>query len=269
MSVLQKALDNEWYMKPIGEVVGMVGTELLGTPYVGWTLERDLNREYCYVSMDRLDCVTLFETSLGFARMLKRWDRDVRILAGPNARIRRPLPGDLVSEVAWTRYRSGKPGDYSTRLHYTMDWMDDNAKKKVVKNVTPSLKGAIPFEKDIHFMSQHRNLYRQLVTNDSLFKRIQEMEKHVNSLKMSYLPKDQISKNEVNLRSGDILGWVTSQDGMDIAHTGLVIRKGERAHFLHASSTEKKVILDDRLASIARRVAAYQGIMVVRPVELP
>ena len=46
-------------------------------------------------------------------------------------------PEDLLAEVRTTRYRGGKMGDFTTRLHYTTDWFVDNEAKGVVKILTP------------------------------------------------------------------------------------------------------------------------------------
>src|SRR5437762_1637668 len=102
---------------PIGKTAAAVAMELLGTPYVGATLELDDRVESCSVNLLGLDCVTLYETSLCFARMLRHDGR---------------TPADLLREIQFTRYRGGKLDGYLSRLHYTSDWIYDNARKAVV-----------------------------------------------------------------------------------------------------------------------------------------
>ena len=129
--VMSKAKLNGWAKMPIGELVGKVGTELLGTPYVGFTLEGNVDVEVCTVNLSGLDCVTFFESSLGFARIITKGLSTTQALR---------------DEVRFTRYRGGKLTDYTSRLHYTLDWMFDNQEKGVVVPVTDFLPEAKPFE---------------------------------------------------------------------------------------------------------------------------
>lgn len=265
---LMLALDGKWASLPIGEIVGRVGLALRETPYVGWTLERNADREFCFVTLAGLDCVTLFESSLGFARMLKRWHREVAKNAAPNIRLRRPVPADLVAEVATTRYRGGKVGDYTSRLHYTSDWMDDNIEKGVVDEVLGAIKGSLPLGKRIDYMSRHVETYRQLRAHPELVDRIRSIERIISARENLYLPTDKIEAAERKFKTGDIVGLTTTMEGMDVAHTGLLICEKGHARFLHASSQAKKVILDERISAVAASSPRYSGIMAVRPIDV-
>jgi hypothetical protein len=266
--ILGSALDGDWVKRPIGDLVGAIAKSLIDTPYVGWTLERNADREFCFVTLEGLDCVTLFESSLGMARMLKRWTRDVASKATPNVRIRRPLPSDLVEEIAFTRYRGGKVGDYSSRLHYTTDWIHDNVEKGVVESLAESLKGSKKLGKTIDFMSSHPDTYRQLKAHPELLPRIKDLERAISQRDTFFVPTASLAAQETKLKTGDIVGLVTTLPGMDIAHTGLIIREGASARFLHASSTQKKVVLDARISEVASSRESYLGIVVARPLEL-
>ncbi len=137
--IVNKAYAENWNRLPIGELIGKIALELEGTPYVGFTLELSKDSEYCVVNLKGLDCVTFFEDSLCMARMIKKGKRS---------------PADLIKEVQTTRYRGGKMGDFTTRLHYTTDWFVDNEAKGVVKILTPSLPGAKPFtQKGRHYVA--------------------------------------------------------------------------------------------------------------------
>src|SRR5688572_1620692 len=109
--LMKKAQADGWSKLPIGECMKRVAMELEGTPYVGFTLELGADREVCAVNLEGLDCVTFFENTLGFARMLKK---------GGSTR------QAMVDEITYTRYRGGKLTDFTSRLHYTNDWMHDN-----------------------------------------------------------------------------------------------------------------------------------------------
>src|SRR3989475_7176591 len=112
--LLMLGRERAWSELPIGERIGAIGMALRQTPYVAATLELYEDREVCSVNLRGLDCVTFFESSLAFARMLRRGGR---------------TPEALLAEVIFTRYRGGRLTDYLSRLHYLSDWFFDNAHK--------------------------------------------------------------------------------------------------------------------------------------------
>jgi len=253
--ILKKAKDQNWAALPIGERVGKIAVEFLGTPYVDHTLELDDSKEFCTINLDGLDCVTFFEDALDLARTL---------------RTRHPSREEFIRQIRFTRYRGGVQGDYTSRLHYTTDWIADNVKKGVVRDLTPSLPGAEPFTQQVGFMSENPGSYRQLKANPDLVPAIRTMEARVNNLKMLYVPIPRIADAEPLLLTGDIVGITTAQTGIDIAHTGLCYRDDEGLlHFLDASSNPKrmKVSMEGRLSESLHWSRRLTGIMIARPVE--
>src|SRR5881296_3858900 len=130
--LLTLAHERAWSELPIGERIGAIGMALRQTPYVAATLELYEDREVCSVNLRGLDCVTFFESSLAFARMLRRGGL---------------TPEALLAEVTFTRYRRGQLTDYASRLHYMSDWFVDNEDKRVVRLITRELPGAARFTK--------------------------------------------------------------------------------------------------------------------------
>ncbi len=253
-SLVRRAEAENWRSRPIGEVIAAVGMQLRGTPYVASTLELDVDREFCSINLLGLDCVTFFESSLDFARMLKK---------GENT------PEAMMAQVTHTRYRDGRVGDYSSRLHYTSDWFYDNEAKRVVKNITRELPGAERFTKTIDFMSTHPDAYRQLKAHPELLPKIKEIEARINKRTMYYVPKEKVAQIEPLLKTGDIIGITTSIPGIDCSHTGMVYRDSSgELRYLHASSTKKQVWLDDRLSTYLAGVTKHTGIMVARAIDV-
>ena len=250
--LLKLAQENEWRKLQMGELVARIGLELRGVPYVGNTLELADDREFCSVNLLGLDCVTFFESALGFARMLKKGGS---------------TPEAMMAQVEYTRYRNGRVTDYSSRLHYTSDWFYNNEEKHVVKVVTRELPGAERFTHTVNFMSTHPNSYRQLKAKPALVPVITETERIINARKMYYIPKEKVAAIEPQLRNGDIIGITTKFDGIDCTHTGLCYRDSEGVlRFLHASSTKKEVTLGEELSVYLAGVSKHTGIMVARPV---
>ena len=219
--IMQKS--ESWKTLPIGELMGKIAHEFEGTPYKPGTLELSNDKEICSVNLTGLDCVTFFETTLDFARMLKH---------GGNT------PADLLKEVQFTRYRGGVKGDYTSRLHYTSDWFYDNQKKGTVK-ILGDLPGSENYNPNVHFMSEHPQSYPQLLAHPEFIAKIKRFESLINNRTLRYVPIDKISGVESSLKTGDIVGVCTNTPGLDITHTGLVVCDDSGvAHFMHASSSK-------------------------------
>jgi hypothetical protein len=254
--IVNKAYAEHWNQLPIGELMGKIAMELKGTPYVGFTLERSKDAEYCVVNLKGLDCVTFFEDCLCLARMIKRGKRS---------------PADLIAEVQTTRYRGGKMGDFTTRLHYTTDWFVDNEAKGVIKILTPSLPGAQPFTQKVGIMSQKPENYRQLVAHPEFVAQIRAIEDTINSRSLMYLPMDKLAGAEHLLQTGDIVGVATTEKGIDIAHTGLCIKDEQGVvHFMDASSSRRnmKVTLEPDISTCLNWSSKLTGVMFARPLEV-
>ncbi len=253
--IVSRAVDSKWCALPIGELMGNIAKELEGTNYVGGTLDLSPDREVCTVDLNALDCVTFFETTLAFARMLKKGGRTADA---------------LLTEVSFTRYRNGAPGDYSTRLHYTTDWFVDNKKKHVVKLLS-NLPGSEPFQQKVDFMASHPSSYPQLVAHPEMISIIKRQEEAINRHSLKFLPMNKIAAIESLLKTGDIVGVCTNQTGLDIVHTGLVLRDNEGvAHFMDASSKKSsmKVTIEPGPISQALKWSKnLTGIMLARPLE--
>src|SRR2546430_5245582 len=90
-------------------------------------------------------------------------------------------PADLLAEIQYTRYRGGKMGDFTTRLHYTTDWFVDNEAKGVVKILAPELPGAEPFTQKVGIMTKHPENYRQLAAHPEWIDKIRATEERINA----------------------------------------------------------------------------------------
>lgn len=252
--ILKKAKEKNWQEKPIGELMGAIGLELLDIPYVGGTLEIYEDKEVCSANLLQLDCVTFFESVLGMARLVK---------------LGQTSSADLLAQLTRMRYRNGVVTDYTSRLHYISEWYTDNEAKGIVTVVTPSLHRAEKYPKRINFMSTHVDAYKQLKASPKMVEKIKEVEKGLNAVERSYVPKGYIGETEKNLQTGDIVAITTTIDGLDVSHTGLCYRDEKGTlRLLHASLTKKKVTLDTRLHDYLSGNTKQTGIMVARPREV-
>ena len=167
------------------------------------------------------------------------------------------------------RYRNGDLKGYPSRLHYFTEWIRNNEKKGLVKDITAEL-GGVALEKPINFMGTHRDLY-PFLANDTNFEAMITVEKELAKEKLCYLPKDQIESKEQLIKSGDIIALATSIKGLDVTHTGIAIHQPDgRLHLLHASSKNGEVEISElTLADYLKNIKSNIGIIVARPTLLP
>lgn len=254
-AVVTRAVKENWRSLPMGQRVAKFGKALLGTKYVGYTLEIDDHTESPSVNFNGLDCWTFFETSLGLARMIE---------------VDKPAyaPGDLLAEIEWTRYRGGVcTGNYLDRIHYLAEWWYDNEARGNIARVTRDVGPTIPLEgRKCQEMTVLWKSYRYLKNNPSLLPEMGRIEVRESSLPFRYIPKDKVKAIEKNIQTGDIIGIVTKCTGGHCSHVGLAYRTEDGVcHFMHASSRKKEVILDRSISGYLSAFKLDAGIIVARP----
>lgn len=248
--IINKSQREQWRTLPISELIGKIGIELIDLPYLEHTLEVG-PEEKCIVTFNGFDCVTFFEVSLCMARIIKKGINSFE---------------DLINEVTFTRYRNGKIVDYTSRLHYTSDWIFDNIQKKVVCDKTKDLSGEeIKF--NVFFMSKNPNRYSGLKNNPELVNKTIEIEREINKRKYYFTQKEIIPSIEEKLKTGDIIAIVTQRDGLDYSHVGLIYKEMVKARFLHASTKKKKIILDDTISNYLISKKDSIGITILEALE--
>ncbi|MCX8010362.1 MAG: DUF1460 domain-containing protein, partial [Ignavibacteria bacterium] len=173
------------------------------------------------------------------------------------------------------RYRNGKMSDYHSRLHYFSDWIFENEKKGVLKNLSKKLGGEAKLTQKISFMSNHKELYPRLKTDNDVTK-IKTIENSLNRREIFYISKGQILntnakpnlKLENILKDGDIIALVSSDETLDITHVTIAVKQKNKFHLLHAPKPNTKVqITEKSFEEYLRSSKGVQGFMVVRLVE--
>lgn len=236
----------------LGDTIALVGQSFLGTPYAEKTLEVG-DTETLVINFGGLDCTTFVENVMAFSIMLKDQQSTFDSFTG---------------NLETVRYRNGSLNGYPSRLHYFTEWIRNNEKKGLVKDITAEL-GGVELEKSINFMGTHRELY-PFLANDTNFVAMLAMEKELAKGKLCYLPKDQIESKEQEIKSGDIIALATSIKGLDVTHTGIAIHQPDgRLHLLHASSKNGEVEISELpLADYLKNIKSNIGIIVARPTLL-
>ncbi|MDX1906692.1 MAG: DUF1460 domain-containing protein [Bacteroidia bacterium] len=233
-----------------GSAVVMAGTRMMGTPYVGGTLEVT-PEETLVVNLRELDCTTFLENAVVMARLAQQQESSFQA---------------YLRELTWVRYRGGEIAGYTSRLHYFTDWIGENTRKGIIRDITASI-GGEPYLKKLDFMSTHTTSYRQLA-DPALVREIIRTEDTLNTQRRFFIPKARIHAIEHQIQDGDLLAITTTVDGLDVSHVGIAIHQAGRLHMLHASSVSKQVeITQVPLADYLAAHKSQSGIIVCRLME--
>lgn len=234
---------------PVGDLTVETARFFLNRPYVSATLEKE--PEGLVVNLRELDCTTLVETTFALVQTLKD-----------------PAPSfdvfcDYLRQI---RYRDGVIRDYTDRLHYMTDWIYENQRKGWVRDVNREI-GGQPLDLALSFMSTHPASYKQLKNCPVYVARMAAKEKEISSRSFYYLPETEIDRHASEIENGDMVCFVTTIKGLDVSHVGIICRVGEKLTFLHASTTARKVIINDEpLQAYVQGNKRNRGVMLVRPV---
>ena len=172
-----------------------------------------------------------------------------------------------VSVLKDMRYRNSGCAtlDYTDRLHYTADWIYENEKRGDLKDVTKEI-GGQSLKFDLSFMSTHPDSYKQLKGNPGRIAVMAAKEKEISTRPHYYIPQDEINEHAGQIRNGDIVCFVTTVKGLDISHVGIVCRERDMLTFIHASTVQKRVIVNEEpLQEYVQGIKRNCGIMIVRP----
>lgn len=255
--LMKRGYREGWAGLPLGERVNNFALALRGTPYVNYTLELHDRIEAPSVNMNGMDCWTLFEIALAMGRL-------VAIHPPPYK------PQEMLRLIELDRYRDGRcTGRFDSRLHHLEDWIRDNERRGLVKDITPAL-GGKKLHRRMAYMGAKPHLYRQLRADPSMVPEFIRIENELSRRGITYIPKSQVPRIESQLRNGDIISIVTTWHETYTSHVGLASRdKNGVLRFLHASKNHREVVLDDRLSDYLRKFKTHAGIFVARPLDLP
>lgn len=259
-AIVAKAERENWRNLPIGQRTIRVARELIGTPYVNYSLEIDDRIESPSVNLRGMDCWTYYENSLAIARMLS-------YKPGPYK------PQDMLHMIEVERYRNGVcTGGYLSRMHHLEEVFYDNQRRGLAVNITSRLPGAVRLQRDIQEMTVQWKSYRYLKSNPSLIEPMGRIEAQVSRLPVYHIPKSKVREAEKYLQNGDICAITTTWKTGYTSHVGLIVRINDRAYFTHATSDHDKgrmTVIDRPITDYVNGGSKHAGIIVCRPADLP
>lgn len=134
-----------------------------------------------------------------------------------------------------TRYKNSDIS-YFSRNHFFSDWI----LKKEIKDITCEV-------------GQCQKVIKYLNKDEKYLQKIPMKKREI-----SYIALDDIDTSK--LKNGDYIGIYTDKNGLDVTHTGILIKKNGTIYLRHASSLEKKII-DSKLFEYAHN---RMGIIIYR-----
>ncbi len=231
--------------------VSYCGRQFLGLPYVAHTLEGNTT-ERLVINLRELDCSTFMETSMALALTARMLTQDADTFA---------LYCHNLQQI---RYTNGVIQGYPSRLHYISEWANDNLSHGLIEDIT-ALHSPDSYPVRIGFMSKNPEKYAQLAAHPEFIAPIRIMEERCNKERFAYLPKAKLPVTGKSwIKEGDLIGLVTTIEGLDISHVGIAVYIGKELHLMHASSLQKKVIVDPRPLSVQISGKTCPGIRVFR-----
>ena len=232
---------------PMSELVIKVAKHFLGTPYVAGTLE--IEPERLTVNTRETDCILFVEMCLALSLTAKDAE---------------PTFDKYVDNLRKLRYRNGKVDGYASRLHYTSEWIIQGTTRGIFREVSRECGGS-PLDQKFNFMSTHPASYKQLKDSPKNVEKIKAVEQNLESWDYWYIPKADLPKCIQNIKTGDIIGFNSSTPGLDIAHVAYAYWEGDTLTFIHASYTEKKVVINQTpLVPYTNGIKAHNGLRVIR-----
>ena len=224
---------------PVNERIARLAEAFLGSPYLAYSLEGS-GTERLRLDLTQFDCMLFVEQLLAMATA-DSFD-------------------EFAQRTRRLRYRNGHV-DYCTRQHYFHDWVL-SAQDQGLLESDRSWPGQATRALPLNYMSSHRDQYPAL-QSPRLFDCIHQRERG-RRIEQQYLPLASLEIALPSLRSGDLFAVATSVRGLDVSHTGVLVRDGSRLDAIHAAPGHG-VIRSRSFARYLRSLPDAIGAVIVRP----
>jgi hypothetical protein len=198
----------------VGERVDFLSGKFLNTKYEESTLVGDINHsEELVINLEGMDCYTYIDYV------------EAMILSDSY-----PLFVDNIQRI---RYQSGEV-DFRKRNHFFTDWAVHNSDNIVDVTRDVGRQGTRNVKK----------LLNEKEDGTTYLPGIPVKERYIN-----YIPTGSMDEKVIErLKTGDYIGIYTDKEGLDVSHTGILIRKGDRVYLRHASSrNDNRRVVDEEL----------------------
>lgn len=226
---MEMAISQSRKAPSVGEQVESLSRLFLETPYQAGTMVGASDQpEALVIRFDAVDCFTL----LDYVEALRRAESFV----------------DFKRRLVQVRYKQGQV-DFLDRNHFFTDWGRSNSDH--IAFVTSQVGGD-----SIRLTDKMLNLR----ADGSLF--IQGYQ--AVSRRFAYIPAESLNQAILQrLQAGDYVGIYSPLAGLDVSHTGIIVKHQGKTILRHASSLSSvRKVVDVELASYLK---ARTGLVVLRP----
>lgn len=215
-----------------------IGQRFLGKPYRANMLSVG-NPEQLISSKEAFDCITFLENCLAI-----RNSKGVDSL--------------YLKALKHVRY-AGDSVKYENRFHYFSDAMNALGYSQIIDEAHVSV-----MSKDFSFLSSYLRSKKVPGVHIEL---IENRENDLARRPFQYTAVNHLANLVHRIQSGDLVGFVTKNTHLDFLHTGMLVRKGNSIHLLHASQEKKQVVLSSQnLGEYLKTHPKFIGICVFRPI---
>lgn len=212
-----------------GQRIALLSSALLETPYREHSLVGSpVQEEVLVLDLAGVDCFTLLDYVEAFRR---------------SARF-----SDVLDNLQRVRYRQGRVS-YRQRNHFFSDWQLENS--PWIDDVTSVVAGgrAVTVRKQLN-RKQDGSFWLAGIP--------------VVARELSFLPTARIDREVLGtLQTGDYIGIYSELPGLDVSHTGIIIRGSESVFLRHASSREGVRRVED--TDLREYLQGKPGILIYRP----
>jgi len=213
-----------------GEKIDYISSKFLGVPYKENTLTGNLStKEIFTINLAGMDCFTYLD-----------YLEALRISGNID---------EFEVKLESVRYRDSIV-DFKNRNHFFSDWVVYN--KERIKDVTKEVGGD-------RTISSIKYLNRKS-SGKFYLPGIPVVEREI-----YYIPTEVIDDKIIdNLKDGDYVGFYADTDGLDVSHTGIIIKDKDKLLLRHASSKEiyNKVVEEDLINYLKNK----PGIVIYRAI---
>ncbi|WP_336845156.1 DUF1460 domain-containing protein [Providencia rettgeri] len=186
------------------DLIDPISAKFLETPYLANTLiGGPKQQEALVVNFEGVDCFTYLDYVLALTQSQDE--------------------PSFLSALVKVRYKNSEVSYYH-RKHFFTDWFAESPKNAidVTSTLTPN---TITLTKQLNQKSDGSEYIKGL---------------GVKSRNVAYIPGNLITQQVLNnLQQGDFVGVYSLIDGLDVSHTGLVIKKNGNVFYRNASSLSK------------------------------
>ncbi len=207
-----------------------LSNQLLDTPYLEHTLIGSADTpEVFTINLEGMDCFTYLD-----------YVESMRLSSSF------PESKQVLKKI---RYRDGKV-EFTKRNHFFTDWAVYNSDKVIDITSNISSKNAVRVKKNLNRKADG-TVYLPGIP--------------VEAREISYVPTSAIDAELLkSLKTGDYVGIYTDLQGLDVSHTGIIVKKNDEIFIRHASSRKiNRRVVDENFENYIQN---KPGFIVLRPI---